>query len=255
MIDKMDSTPEIKTIMFRCREPNDQRRFYREVLGMVDHGDEGMGYGCKEARLFFTKSNGSYRLTSNDLYWKIALAVPNIELACQQLLARGVKVGTPRQFQDIGYLAHFKDPEGFTIELIEHWFQGQRQPEAIEPDTFGGGAHLNLLTLRTTNIDNIIRQCCNWGMKQLSIQPVESHGFTLFFFAFTQESPPSMDLQALENREWLYQRRYTILEVQHVHSGTIIKRPTAKQAGYAGAVFTGLAENDHSEELLINTVA
>eukprot|EP00438_Fugacium_kawagutii_P006511 Skav209104 [mRNA] locus=scaffold179:131723:132052:+ [translate_table: standard] len=52
-------------------------------------------------------------------------------------------------------------------------------------------------------------------MKLLSVQPVEPHRFTLYFLAYTEENPPKSDLEAVENREWLWQRPYTTLELQH----------------------------------------
>ena len=53
-------------------------------------------------------------------------------------------------------------------------------------------------------------------MKLLSIQPVKRYNFTLYFLAFTEEDPPILeDLEAVENREWLWQRPYSTLELQH----------------------------------------
>lgn len=158
----------------------------------------------------------------------------------------------PRQFQDVGFLAHFSDPEGFTIELIEHWFQGNRQAEEIQDDALGGGAHFNLLTLRTADIEMVQKACANWHMTPLSIQPVESRGFTLYFYAFTSDVPPSSDLYAVENREWLYQRKYTVLEVQHIHDAATMAPTPVGSAGYAGTVFSGEAGRIHNAELMIN---
>ena len=250
---------KIEMVFLSSCDPSAQRRFYCDVLGMKRFEDGTVGYGEQEARLSFPKATRGHKPTENDLYWKIALAVPNIELACQQLTERGVSVGTPRQFQEIGYLAHFTDPEGFTIELIEHWFQGRRQDESIDselldPDRLGGGAHFNLLTLRTANIEPVIEACAGWKMTPLSIQPVESHGFTLYFFAFTADVPPSADLYAVENREWLYQRKYTVLEVQHLHDATAITQPIHGDAGYAGTLFSGFPDNTRNDALWINTV-
>lgn len=247
--------PKIETVILRCLDPRAQGLYYCNVLGMNDFGDGTVGYGALEARLLFVQADRQYVPTTQDLYWKIALAVPNIEMACQQLSERGVNIGTPRQFEDVGYLAHFTDPEGFTIELIEHWFEGQRQQEPINPNIIGGDIHLNLLTLRCNNIESVLEMPEIQKMTPLSIQPVESRGFTLHFFAFTDDVPPSADLYALENRTWLYQRRYTALEIQHVpDSANII---TAKQgdAGYAGTVITGVRNPSQNNDLLINAVS
>ena len=230
---------KIESLVLRTCDPEAQCRFYCDILGMDELCDGTVGYGGEEAKIRFLKAEGRYDPKPDDVYWKIALAVPDIELACQQLTARGVDVGKPRQFQDVGFLAHFTDPEGFTIELIEHWFQGNRQAEEIGDDALGGGAHFNLLTLRTADIEMVQKACANWHMTPLSIQPVESHGFTLYFYAFTSDVPPSSDLYAVENREWLYQRKYTVLEVQHIHDATTMALTPVGNAGYAGTEFSG----------------
>ena len=50
------------------------------------------------------------------------------------------------------------------------------------------------------------------GMKLLSIQTVEPYAFTLYFLAYTADSPPDEeDLRSVKNREWCWQRRYTTL--------------------------------------------
>lgn len=236
--------PKIENITLGCLAPSAQRQFYCTVLGMSESSDGSVGYGALEARLQFQQAKRPYQPLPQDLYWKIAIAVPDIDLACRQLTALGVAVDAPRQFLDVGHLAHFKDPEGFTIELIEHWFAGARQAEPIDSTRLGGGAHLNLLTLRTANIQQVRQTCEGWNMKPLSVQPVSEHGFTLYFFAFTDDEPPSPDLSAVENRPWLYQRRYTVLEVQYRHAdtGAVLTQPTRGDAGYLSTRVSGLPE-------------
>lgn len=238
--------PKIAIIRIRCQNPKDLLKFYCDVLGMEVLAEDVVGYGGAEAALQFLPGTEPYQPQSHDLYWKVALAVPNIELAHQQLTEKGVSVGVPRQFRDVGYLTHFQDPDGFTIELIEHSFQGERREEATDPKRLGGGAHLNLLTLRTANIRPIQEACARWGMRPLSIQSVESNGFTLYFFAFTTETPPSSNLMALENRTWVYQRPYTVLEVQHLHDAEQVLGISGSHSGYLGTeimnapeIFTG----------------
>ena len=57
------------------------------------------------------------------------------------------------------------------------------------------------------------------GIWLLSRQLVEPHGFTLYLLASTTQSPPNADIDALENREWFWQRPYTTLELQHFWAG------------------------------------
>ena len=53
-------------------------------------------------------------------------------------------------------------------------------------------------------------------MKLLSIQDISAYGFCLYFLAFTSETPPvPTELESVENREWLWQRPFTTLEIQH----------------------------------------
>lgn len=232
--------PKIDLIALRSCDPDGQRRFYCDVLGMHDTGDCTVGYGGAEARLAFPPADIPYQPGKTDLYWKIALAVPDLDLAREQLLAKGVDVGPARQFLDIGYLAHFTDPEGFTIELIQHWFDGNRPDIAVDRARLGGGASLNLLTLRATGITEIQELCQRLGMTPLSIQPVDGYGFTLYFFAFTADQPPNSDLRAIDNREWLYQRPYTVLEIQHLHDADVVTPTPAEQAGYAGVTLSDI---------------
>lgn len=225
--------PRIDTITLRCSDPDDQIAFYRDILGMPLGADGVLRYAPKQAGLSFSPSSAPYLPARSDVYWKIALAVPNLDLAYQQLTAQNITVSAPRQFEDVGYLAHLQDPAGFTIELIEHWFQGERPNQPLDHTLLGGGAALNLLTLRSNDMDSLAPLFENWGMVPLCVQPLAAYGFTLHFYAFTDERPPNPDLTAIENRVWTYQRPYTVLEIQHVH-GAGPMTPPGTGAGYGG---------------------
>ena len=81
------------------------------------------------------------------------------------------------------------------------------------------------------------------GMALLSVQPVPDYGFTLYFLAFTEERPPQDDLEAIGNREWLWKRPYTTLELQHFgDAATAFSLPDAGALGFAGVVITGAGE-------------
>ena len=58
------------------------------------------------------------------------------------------------------------------------------------------------------------------GMKLLVREDVSDYGFFLYFLAFTDDKPPSSNIDAVENREWLYQRQYTVLELQVFQDGS-----------------------------------
>ena len=226
---------KLDTLTLRVTDPDAQRQFYRDALGMSDQGGDRLGYTPEETALRFVKAEAAYRPQPADLYWKIAIAVPDIDLAYTQLQKAGVPCTAPSQFRDVGYLAKAVGPEGFTIELIDHWFKGDRPDFQRKVHLFGGGAHLNLLTLRTADMAAVEPNILSWGMKPVSIQPVDPYGFTLYFYGFTDETPPNSDLTAVENRIWLYQRPYTILEVQHIHELDAVTSPSKQAGGYGGA--------------------
>ncbi len=225
----------LKLLTLRVSDPAGQKRFYCDVLGMRDRGAGCVGYHEKQVALRFVPAQTPYTPHASDLYWKIAISVPNIELACTQLRKAGVTCSDPRQFEDVGYLAHFSDPEGFAIELIDHAFRGERRNIAGDPNLLGGGASLNLVTLRTADIDAVEPTLLGWGMRKLSVQPLPSYGFTLYFYAFTKDHPPNDTLTAIANRTWVYRRSYTLLELQHVGA---LRQETVPPDGAGG--FEGL---------------
>lgn len=229
-------------LTLRVRDPAAQRQFYRSQFGMIDLDYGCIGYGKPQMAIRFVEAEHAYDPQSTDAYWKIALSVPNLDLAHRQLIGRGAAVTKPTQFCDVGYLCKVTDPEGFSIELIEHWFDGERPDQTFDETRLGGGAHLSLLTLRTPDISKIEPEVLNWGMTPLSVQPVEPFGFTLYFYALTEETPPKADLNAVENRTWTYQRPYTVLEIQHVHEAVAVTYPALGAAGYTGATLTTLTE-------------
>ena len=245
----MASMPAIEAVRLRCSEPESQRQFYCDVLGMRERKDRTIGYADEEAGLLFEATELPYHPSPQDLYWKIALAVPDIDLAYRQLTQKGIEIQAPRQVGDVAYLAHLQDPEGFTIELLDHWFEGDRPTAAPDMQRLGGGPCLNLLTLRAADIGPADRSVKALGMAPLSVVPVPAGGFTLYFYAFTDERPPSPDLLALENRTWVYQRPYTVLEVQHVSGAQRMKRPQAREGGYGGTLVSGTAHPFHNAHL------
>ena len=245
---------KLHILALRALRPDAQRGFYRRVLGMATQDSGGLGYSDREMNLRFVQSETSYRPQPSDLYWKIAVSVPNIELAYQQLVARGARVSVPHQFRDVGYLAHVTDPEGFTVELIEHWFQGDRPSQSVDKTLLGGGPHISLLTLRTADIASVERDLLKAGMKPLGVQPVEPYGFTLYCYGFTQETPPDPDLTAIENRTWLYRRRYTVLEIQHVQGLDVETHPLNQAGGFVGISVHPSAPTIHVKRLRLGSV-
>ena len=222
--------------------------FYTGMLGMRQTGPNAFGYGPGEVEVSFSEASGVYEPSPQDLYWKIAISVPDLDLAYRQLSEKGIEVSKPRQFRDVGYLAHLSDPEGFQIELIQHVFEGVSKPPIRDADALGGGPCLNLVTLRAAEIDRVHQLCVQQlGMKLICVEPVQEYGFTLYFFALTDEVAPDPDPVAVINRPWTYQRPYTVLEVQHLHGADTVGRQSQGRPGYLGLTTSGL---DDAEDLL-----
>lgn len=240
---------QLARVILRVRSPERLARFYVESLGMTMLGRDDsvvVGYGGEDAAIELcpATSGGAYEHRRDDRYWKVGITLPNVDMAREQLRASGVAVTEPRQFGEIGYMCHLEDPEGFSIELLQHQFEGNRALDAGDPNVLlGGGARIGQITLRVADLDAALRVYRDQlGMALLSIQPVTAYGFTLYFLAFTDEHPPHQDLEAVGNREWLWQRPYTTLELQHVSDaqGTFAL-PADRAPGFSGLMIKGAA--------------
>ena len=223
-------TKKLSAVRLAVRDPKTLATFYTRYLGMQAQQDGDtvrLGYGGDGAALILCAGGGDYRHSRTDQYWKISITLPNVDIAYQQLAAAGLPVSAPHQFGDIAYMCHLNDPEGFVIELLQHDFI-QNRPENIgHPDKpLGGGALIGLITLRCPEIEPELAKCLAQGMTLLSIQPVLERGFVLYFLAFTSDTPPNGDLEAIENREWLWKRPYTSLELQHCPGAEMTENST-----------------------------
>ena len=223
-------------------------RFY-EKLGMrctesadgvvfdVEGESAGLKYAVQECTTYL-ESNSSAK---SNVYWKIGLAMHDVDSA-KEALSKQTNVSDPSQFFDIGYLCHLKDPSGFTIELLQTTFEknvearaafiaAQPKPNSIICQPFVMGQ----ITLRVSDAEASVAFYRDViGMKLLSIQPVEQYGFELYFLAFTDEVPPNPDdLVDVANREWCWQRNYTTLELFTNKKGDPLEaRPAASEAGF-----------------------
>ncbi len=164
-----------------------------------------------------TGSKGRLDPGGEDGYWKIGITLADVDLARESLVSQGIEVSVPRQFHDIGYLCHLSDPDGFQIELLQHRFAESHEPLPRQAGyALGGPATFGQVTLRVRDPDASLRFYRDLlGLRLLSRQTVAPHRFTLYFLAATDECPPHDDLDAVRNREWLWQRPYTTLELQH----------------------------------------
>lgn len=197
-------------------------QFYRDILGMTDQRD-GLGYGGQQVHLEFIQGSAQPP-TADGFFWKIGITVPNLDTVAMHLRRSGVSISQPRQFEDIGYMAHCMDPAGATVEVL------QQGPKGSEPAIEAGhpvanGAILAHVTLRVRDLAAAQIWCADQGMHLISVQPLDAYGFTLYFYAYTQEKAPDASLTAVANRSWLWQRPYTLLELQHLHGAG--SRPAA----------------------------
>jgi len=207
-----------------------------------DDGAVAVGYGHNGAGqcdlvLMPGEPGAIARPTKNDLYWKIGLTLPGVDTARAALIERGIAVSAPRQFRDIGYMCHLSDPDGHAIEFLQHTFG----PEHAGMDRISGHplrqeptlAHITLRTADIAACHAFYRD--RLGMALTSVQPVAPAGFTLYFYAFTDERLPDPDPEAVANREWLWQRPYTQIEIQHLHgpgAPASVTRPDTSSLGY-----------------------
>ena len=150
-------------------------------------------------------------------YWKIGITLADVDLARTRLQASGVAVSEPVQFEDIGYLCHLADPDGHVIELLQHRFAANHVPVAPRDELpLGCEATFGQISLRVKNAETALRFYRDrLGLVLLSRQPVRRHRFTLYFLSAVADPLPDPDLEAVANREWLWQRPYTTLELQH----------------------------------------
>ncbi len=59
----------------------------------------------------------------------------------------------------------------------------------------------------------------------------------MYFLAYTDEEPPHPDIESVDNREWLWQRPYTMLELQHIwgtESQTDFAYRVGPETGFVG---------------------
>ncbi len=238
---------KLSSLTLNVNDPERLSVFYRDILGMCPM-QSGLGYGGLGAELCLNKLSdpAGYQPGPVDRYWKIAITLPDLDLAVAWLRQHKVEVRDPNQFRDIARMAHLHDPEGHVIELIQHQFEDTQPLKRGNPDLpLGGGAEIGLITLRTTDIEAELAQYQALGMKYLSRQALTDIGFDLYFLACTDEAQPDPGVNAVTNREWLWQRPYTVLEFQHLLNVSKVQMPQEGQPGYAGISFIKADGSQH----------
>jgi len=233
----MPPQTRIRRTCLRVPDLDGLSAFYGDLLGL--YVVEGPGHLCVSvgpdcADLEFRLAEvAPHDPQPDDFYWKIGLTLGNLDAAVAHLHRNGVAVPAPRQFRDIGYMSRLVDPRGFQIELLQQGFEGRATP-APAGHPIAAQATLAHITLRVADMAPA-RQLFGerLGMRLMSVQPVRDHGFDLYFYGWSDEVLPDSDLEAVANREWLWARPYTLIELQHLREKPV-RTPVMTQAGFDG---------------------
>lgn len=211
--------------------PKQALAFYTHILGMQlrdthsspNHTIYTLGFGNSTRYIQLTHPlntpPSTYQHHPQDNYWKFSLFVEDIQRSYQKIVAHQHPISEPFQLGDIGYLAHTADSEQHHIELIQKTFKNhpllQAAPETSDP--LGELPVLGLLTIRTTDPIQAIRFYETVLDMQLLVrmQVNRGNGFSLYFLGSKQHTPPNPDIDAIENRHWLYQQNDLFIEIQH----------------------------------------
>ncbi len=238
---------------FRVADLSGLEAFYADLLGMtVEHCDAdhiAFSFDASQNSLVFQKAEVlDYQVPvrdfgAKDFYWKIGITLKNLDDAVSYLRGRGIPLSDPIQFRDIGYMTKIVDPKGFHIELLQQGFEGNEEELDCDHLTPGhviaGQAILAHITLRVIDLDAARRYFeGKLGMRLMSIQPVSDIGFCLYFYSWNKEALPNPDLKAVANREWLWRRPYSLIELQHWEDpATQLSKTPVNQAGFDGFSF------------------
>jgi len=224
-------TNDLIELTLDVSDPESSVEFYTKALGMelfthsspTSGGESTWVLGFRQGAKLKLRHRADercrdavYEPGENDLYWKIGITLADVDLARERLNTRGIEVTEPCQFHDIGYLCHLEDPDGYCIELLQHQFaRNFVSVPALDGYPLGGVAMIGQVSINVTEIDKDLAFFQNQlGLRLLSRQAVPGRGFTLYFLADTGDMLPDPDVDAVENREWLWQRPYTVLELR-----------------------------------------
>lgn len=151
-------------------------------------------------------------------YWKMSISIKDVDIARNKLLEKDIEVSTAFQVPNVAYLCHFFDPDGYALELIQHEFEQNHIKEKENKNyTLGNKAIFSLITYRVKDINKSLDFYKNTlDMELFSKMKVHQRGFELYFLGYSQETLPNKDIEAIENRTWLWQRDFTMIELQYI---------------------------------------
>lgn len=198
--------------------------FYQNILGAVCLSKTTdsivLEFGPGQTQLVLQeKKNLHYQPSYQDRYWKIGLTLHDLDMACDCLSQLGVPFSGPSQFVDIGYLSHLQDPDGYTIELLQTTFKDQTKVSVTThpQHPLKQQTQFAHISLRVKDIqaalsfyqEQLKMTLCGW-------MSAHDYQFSLYFLGDCHLQAPNQNLEAVENRPWLWQRKTTFIELQHV---------------------------------------
>ena len=121
---------QLASVTLRVSNPQALANWYQNVLGMsIKHEKSQWTCYYQESKesaclnlIQATNDQSKYDKKAS-VYWKIGLALSDVDLARDKIMSRTITVSQASQFLDIGYLCHLNDEEGFPIELLQHTFK------------------------------------------------------------------------------------------------------------------------------------
>lgn len=196
----------VESVVLAAADPAASRRFFATYFPEVVE-PSGMS-----ARLAFGQPKSvAAPDDARSNFWKVSIACDDVGDTRARLARAGVEISAPVQFRKIGYLCHFAEPGGNEVELLQRTFKGRR-PSAASPD------RLLLVTLRVRDLDTahrfyVERLGMRW-LASMAVDRVQPRSFDLGFYGSRDDSPPDPQPWSVANREWLWQRPSTIIELQ-----------------------------------------
>ncbi|WP_109301384.1 VOC family protein [Aquimarina sp. AU474] len=159
----------------------------------------------------------AYQQESTDNYWKYSLFINDIQKVYRKLQKQNYAINEPYQFGDIGYLAHTTDPENHQIEFIQKTFKTHPLIVSNTHPIEKQQTVLGLVTIRTKDPIKSIHFFEKILDLKLFVRMYVNRGkgFTLYFLGDKNIEAPNPNIDALENREWMYQQNHLFIEIQH----------------------------------------
>merc|ERR1719270_1404885 len=136
------SLPRLSSVTLRVQNSKIEglKHFYTKVLGMTNV----LSWDSEEDIDLFVipQHHPKYpeciqKHDSEDLYWKIGLALNDVNAAVdtinaanklsQNAKANDALIQQGKQFFDIGFMTHLNDPCGFSIELLQTTFEQNKE--------------------------------------------------------------------------------------------------------------------------------